>query len=156
MCKGKYRHCAVRLKIIGVSTQQPRSIYFQYFGERAWVASLAQSQRPSTVLVALEYLDLHQKCSIFQLPFNADHTKKGICRSQPHFTRDTDVHHNLNVPNPIPKVYTIYNVTIFSRLHPLFYFRQGKGESEKDVMQTQEGSPKNSSLPRTTYVFHFH
>ena len=70
ICKGKYRHCAIRLNIFGVSTliaarNEARSIYFSDFGERAWFTSLARSRRPSTVLVALEYLDLHQKSSIF-------------------------------------------------------------------------------------------
>ena len=41
--------------------------------------------------------------------------KTVICKSQPHephFARNADVHYNLNVSNPVPKVYTIYGVTL--------------------------------------------
>ena len=115
MCKGKYRHCAVRLKIFGVSTWQPgMRLGPSILGKGRGSHHLARSQRPATVLVALEYLDLHQKCSIFDA--TSYHSmlitqKIVICRSQPYFARNADVHHNLNVSNPVPKVYTIYDKT---------------------------------------------
>ena len=35
-----------------------------YFGERAWLTRLGRSRMSSTMLVALEYLDLYQNCSM--------------------------------------------------------------------------------------------
>ena len=35
------------------------------------------------------------------------HEKKGSAYITATFTRNADVHHNLNVSNPVPKVYTL-------------------------------------------------
>ena len=59
MCKGKHRHCAVRLKIFGVSTWQPGTRLGPSILRKGCGSHTSRVSIPSTVLVAVEYLDLY-------------------------------------------------------------------------------------------------
>ena len=95
------------------SRNEARSIYF---GERAWFTRLGRPRRSSTMLVALEYLDFTKivRCFSATSCHSMLITRKNsdLQWSQPFLyihARNADVHHNLNVSNPVPKVYTIYD-----------------------------------------------
>ena len=142
--KVKYRHCAARLKIFGVSTQQlgmrlGPSI-FSDFGERAW------SHHQHGLKDHLWYWQhlstwIYTKMFHYKLPFNADHTKKGNCRSQPFRAKRGCASQYLNVSNPVPKVYTIYGTAYCST--GLLYWSRFQ-TNDRGLRSGNEGSCANA------------